>query len=308
LIPNEALISDCFDKTKPDPVKVQTINIGLKDEAELMWFFDHTLVRVPKQVPRFISLDISFVHDCSGLAMSCIREWKEVQYQKEDGTFSKFNVPIIETDFVMRIKAKEGDRIPIHKIRKFVLDLRTLGFNIAEFTSDLPLAAEDTFQILTAAGIPTEYQSVDKDRKPYEDFISLMYEKRWVCSTNKMLFIEMSNLEKDPLTGKVDHPLKVVDVQFLKDGTTNEMVIEGSKDMSDAVVASVYRCLLKAVPQMPVEFMKGLIRGSNRGPVFSDPIPSLKMVDASGDEIIQVQTQTGMQKLADVMRKRRLGY
>lgn len=307
LVPSENLIIECFDPTKKDPVKVQTVSIGLKDEVDLMWYLDLNAIRVPRSVQRFIGLDIAFTGDAAGLAMSCIREWKEVQGQRADGTYATYNVPIVETDFAMRIKAKDGDRIPIHKIRKLVLDLRTAGFIIGEFSSDLPLASEDTFQLLSSAGIKTEYQSVDKDPKPYTDFVSLIYEKRWVCHRQSMLLSELSNLEKDPITGKVDHPSTIQDIEFLDDGTTKEIVLSGSKDMADAVCQSIHRALVNANPQMPVGLMTDLIRRANAGGPGSDIKEAIKMFAPDGQEIIQVQTNDGIKNLAEIMRKKRLG-
>lgn len=307
LIPSENLIIECFDETKRDPVKVQTISIGLKDEVDLMWYLDLTAIRVPRTVQRFVSFDIAFTHDAAALAMSCVKEWKEITAQKEDGTFVKYNMPVIETDFVMRIKAKEGDRIPIHKIRKLVLDLKAVGFIIAEFSSDLPLAAEDTFQLLSAAGVKTEYQSVDKDPKPYLDLINLIYEKRWICHRHPMILIELANLEKDPTTGKVDHPETIADVEFLDSGETREVIMEGSKDMADAIAQSIYRALLNTNPQIPAGLMVDLIRRSNSNLLGKTEKIDLKMFAPDGQEIIQVQTSEGMKNLAEIMRKRRIG-
>ena len=180
LFSSDKFILQCFDETKLDPVNVPVVKIGLDDTDDLIYFMDLTKIRIPKGVARFIHLDISFSGDASGIAMSCIKEWKQIEVEKEDGTFSRELAPVIETDFVMRIKARDGDRIPIHKIRKFILDLRAAGFNVYMFSADLLLASEDTLQLLKKAGIRAEYFSVDKTNQPYVDFRNMAYEKRWI--------------------------------------------------------------------------------------------------------------------------------
>ena len=110
--------------------------------------------------------------------------------EREDGSIAKTRVPIIETDFAFRLKAKEGDEIPLHKIRELLLDLRANGFNIKKFSSDLRLASADTLQILKKAGFNVEYLSVDKTDKPYLDLRNLIYEKRWVCHNIPLLTFE----------------------------------------------------------------------------------------------------------------------
>lgn len=260
LFPSEWSIESCYDPEKADPVKILTIEIGLKDEVELIRYIDLNKIRLPGSVPRVISCDIAFSGDALGLAMSGIKSWILVEGETADGSFIKTRAPVVETDFVLRIKAKEGDRIPLHKVRKLILDLRTAGFNIVKYTADLQLASEDTRQILERAGISTEYFSVDKDIKYYLDFRDMVYQKRWICHRNEYLHFELKHLEYDVEKKKVDHPEKVSDVIMLEDGSVKEVVLQGSKDMADAVCASVAVLTKDSVAPMDVEGMKQLMQ------------------------------------------------
>jgi hypothetical protein len=264
LFPSEKFVIECFDSTKEDPVKVPTIDIGLQDDVKLMWFFDLAKLRLGKDTPRFIHMDIAFSGDACGLAMSGVKEWKQVMVEKPDGTYLKEFSPIIETDFVMRIKAKEGDRIPIHKIREFIFDLRAAGVHIQRFTADLPLASQDTLQLLQREGIEAENFSVDKTNQPYFDFRNLVYEKRWTSHRHNMLLFELKHLEQDPQDGKVDHPIKVADIEFLDEGGIREVVMMGSKDCSDAVVGSVAQCLYSVKRPMDFDLMGKLIKKTGK--------------------------------------------
>lgn len=262
LFPSEKLLRQCYDPDKPDPVRVATIEIGLDDESELMWYIDLDKIRLDRKIPRFIHYDISFSADCTSLVMSGVKEWRIMEVEAADGTFQKTRLPVIETDFVFRIKAREGDRIPIHKVRKFVLDLRAAGFNIKSFTADLRLASEDTLQVLQKAKINAGYFSVDKDDKPYIDFRNLVFEGRWVMHEHPVAHFELKNLEHDPKTRKVDHPDMVADIEFLGDGDVKEIALKGSKDVSDGICGSVVGCLYDTKPPKDVQGMTTALKGA----------------------------------------------
>lgn len=307
LFPSEKFIIECFDSTKLDPIKVQTIEIGLNDDVKLFWYFDINKLRMPKDVPRFIHMDIAFSSDACGLAMSGVKEWKQVMVEKPDGTYMKENSPIIETDFIMRIKAKEGDRIPIHKVREFIFDLRANGIHIQKFTADLPLASQDTLQLLQREGIEAENQSVDKTNQPYFDFRNLIYEKRWVSHRHQMLLFELKHLEQDPQDGKVDHPIKVADIEFLDEGGIREVVMEGSKDCSDAVVGSVTQCLYSVKRPMDFALMGKLLKKTGTQIVSPDEdiqqTASQLTRTPDGQEIIGIKRRDGIDKVNEIFKR-----
>ena len=307
LFPSEKFIIECFDPDKLDPIKVQTVEIGLNDDVKLFWYFDINKLRMPKDVPRFIHMDIAFSSDACGLAMSGVKEWKQVMVEKPDGTYMKEMSPIIETDFVMRIKAKEGDRIPIHKVREFIFDLRANGIHIQKFTADLPLASQDTLQLLQREGIEAENQSVDKTNQPYFDFRNLIYERRWVSHRHQMLLFELKHLEQDPQDGKVDHPIKVADIEFLDEGGIREVVMMGSKDCSDAVVGSVTQCLYSVKRPMDFALMGKLLKKT--GTQIVSPEEDIQQTanqltrTPDGQEIIGIKRRDGIDKVNEIFKR-----
>jgi len=165
--------------------------------------------------------------------------WKEVNIELEDGQFEVRKVPIIETDFAMRIKGKPGDQIPFSAVQKFILDLKLVGFNIKKFTADLRAMSVSTQQVLISRGIPCDYLSVDRFPEAYLQFRDLVQEQQWCCHRNEFLHFELANLEYDKVKNKIDHPEKVINIVFMKDGDTEEVVLKGSKDMADGVAGSV---------------------------------------------------------------------
>lgn len=287
LFPSERFITACFDETKPDPVAIPTYNTGLLDEVPWINLVDMAKIRLPGNVPRCIHLDISFAGDAMALACSGICGWIEADIEKEEGTFVKEKVPIVETDFILRVKARDGDRIPLHQMRRFILDLRAAGLNVAKFTADLLLASEDTMQILTKSKIETEYFSVDKDIKGYVGFRDLVFERRWICHEHAWLFFELKNVEFDRDKNKIDHPDKVKDIEILGDGTFREMVMNGSKDVADAVVASVHQCILMAKVPFDMAQSQKMLRGLS-APKGAESMPDGWFVDKKSTGGVEV--------------------
>jgi hypothetical protein len=259
LIPAERFIRACMDDMKHDPMSIESINIGLQDNEELIQFINMNYFRIDVKAPRAIHVDIAFSQDALGFACSTIAGWRNMDVEMPDGTFSKQQMPIVETDFCFRLVAKEGDRIPLHKVRKFILDLKARGLNVKKVTFDLRMASEDTIQILNKAGIETDYLSVDKDIKPYMDFKNLVFECRWICHMHNYLMFELKHLEMDRDKGKIDHPDKVKDIEILGDGGIRDVVMTGSKDISDSVVGSVTSIIsIARQPIIPGQYINAL--------------------------------------------------
>lgn len=241
-LPSEQVIYDCYDDSKLEPMKKLTIDVGLRDEdIELAYFIDYDRIRMERSVPRAVHLDIAFAHgtNCLALAMSGVCGWSSVESESEDGARTQERMPVVETDFVVRLRARENDEIPLNKVIRLVLDLRALGFNIRRFTADLKIASAHLLQTLNRSGLKAESFSVDKDVKAYMDFRQMMFDKRWVFHKNPIVHFELKNLIFDRERQKVDHPEKVTDVEIMKSGDVRDIVLVGSKDLADAICGSV---------------------------------------------------------------------
>lgn len=311
LFPSERFITDCFDKEKFDPFGVETIEIGLHDEVELITLIDFSKFRTSLNVPRCIHMDTAFTEDCLGLSMSGVSGWAEKNIQKEDGTFITEVVPIIETDFCIRFKAKPEDRIPLFKIRKFILDLKSHGVIIQMFSADLRLASEDTTQILTKAGIDCEYFSLDKTITPYIEFRNLVFEKRWCSHYHTILYFELKELEHDRERNKIDHPDKIKVDEVLDDGQIRRLIIAGSKDISDAVVGAVSQSVKYAKKPLNVdEIIRAIRERKQKDKVIG--LPSDWFIKKSSDtkeNSILVRENERVNKMIDSLKsfKRRKG-
>ena len=292
LFASDSFIKDCMDDTLPKPEKVGRLDVGLKDEDRWIFYLDLAKMSDNLSAPRYIHLDIGITGDCLGLAMARVDGWKEINALQQDGSYSQTKAPVVRTDFVLRAKAREQDRIPIHKMRELVLDLKAFGFNIVKFTADLRMASEDTLQILNKAGIKSEYFSVDRTDKAYVDFRNLIYEGRWKCHKHDYLLFELRHLEHHSAEGKVDHPDEVMDVEYLEDGDCKEVVMMGTKDAADAVCGSVMSCIYEVqVPLDSKELLAVFERLSNSA---VDTVErGVVLRDGEGKDIVGVVTRGG---------------
>ncbi|MHA1592384.1 MAG: hypothetical protein ACTSUP_07935 [Candidatus Heimdallarchaeaceae archaeon] len=278
LFSSEQIIDDCYDHNKENPVSRSTILMGLKDKIDLTRFIDFTKIRVPKNYPRFLHCDIAFSGDgdALGLGMSVVSGWMRINKQLADGNIEERKVPVVETDFALRLRGRPGDQIDLSAVRRFVLDLRLMGFNIRKFTADHRAMSIDTCQILENAGIQTGYLSLDKTSDGYLLFRDLVRERRWICHKDNYLHFELNNLEYDVKRDKIDHPDKVVKVIFLKDGDAQEVVITGSKDIADGVVGSVVNSLENIEVPPDREVIRNLMNKINDSTFTSIPVTSMK--------------------------------
>lgn len=218
-------LSECKSDKYLNPFIKDIIEVGNAptDKTQYWEFFD--LSRVPNELkskPLYIHLDMSVSGDKTGIAGTWIKGKKP----------SQSNEPIskdlyYQLAFNVSIKAPKGYQISFEKNRQFIRWLRDNGFKIKLVSCDT-YQSYDLLQQLKAEKFNTEIVSVDKvnsDRVcvPYQHLKNVIYENR-IIIYNKcdLLTEELTSLEKNNHTGRVDHPEN------------------GSKDSADAMCASVY--------------------------------------------------------------------
>lgn len=179
-------------------------------------------------LPRHIHIDIALSGDRLGIASSCITGFKETEVMTDVVTMQTYkdSVPTTLTDFAFGIEAKQGQQIPLYKIRQFIMWLKSNGMHIGKVTAD-GFQSADMLQLLKLAGIETETLSVDKTPDPYIQLRNSVNEGRSILPNNAVLRKEAEHLEVAPDGKKVDHP------EEFSDGT------KGSKDIADGVCGSI---------------------------------------------------------------------
>ena len=302
LFPNSQLINNCWDTSRENPVNIPTIDIGVDDTGNLIDFIDFSKFKVAKSVGRYIHCDIAFSQDALGLAMACVHGNKDIKKEMDDGTYKMVRVPCVHIDFVMRLKARDGDSIPLHKVRRLILDLKDKGFNIRKYTSDLVLASKDTFQLLNKAGIQAEYFSMDQPVTNYIQFRDLVIEGRVNCFPHSLLKVELTYLEHDRTgKGKVDHPKQIKDLQYLEDGDVTELVMDGSKDLSDSVAGASLTALEEGTNLMDVDGMMKVMGDLSR---VDKPMETAmqNMMKVNGKQVIGTSQDGQLKKFNDLLR------
>jgi len=173
------------------------------------------------KVPRFMHIDLGLKNDKTGIAIS--RADGLIRVSRHDPiTGKEFFVeePVFVTDLVICIESKPGQEVPIYKIKTFILNLIRRGMNIAGVSTD-GYQSSNLRQDLTMLEIPTSLVSVDRTKVPYETLKSAILERRYRGPSHPILVKEIEELiDTGP---KIDHQ------------------ISGSKDIADAVAASLYQ-------------------------------------------------------------------
>lgn len=186
--------------------EILEVGNGPDDDAQYYDFFDITKIDPAlKSKPLFIHLDMSVTGDKTGIAGVFIKGKKpsiDPSLQSNDLFYS--------LAFSVSIKAPKGRQISFEKNRNFIYWLKAQGFNIKGITSDT-YQSVDTGQALSARGFNYSVLSVDRvdtDRicKPYQYFKTTIYERRLEIYDHKILKAEVTDLERNLDTGKVDHP------------------------------------------------------------------------------------------------------
>jgi len=220
-IPSVEAISSVM--TGKNIVDKEYLEVDFYDKEPIMTFILPNIERVKNPIlpnsPRFIHLDLALTKDYVGIASSFVMDYVQTVREDESGIQTVVKEPIVVVEWVIYIKAKTNQEIPLNKVRDFILDLRRLGYPIAATSADGYQSAL-LLQDLTQAGLKTQVVSVDRDYNPYLNLKRMIYEKRIVLPKSERLKRELMDLID---TGKkVDHP------------------VDGSKDGADAVAGSVW--------------------------------------------------------------------
>lgn len=237
LFEDPLLIGRAWDKTRINPFIEEEIELGLKTSKQIIhymkWdelFRDAGFAVIPRHHPgmlRVMHIDLSKSNDITGIAMGGVSAITEKVSRNPEGQYNvKQLSPEIWMDFVLGIKAPQGDQIDYEKIHQFIAFLRESRFKIRYITFDR-WGSVGPMQMLIKNGFEVGDQSVDTNDLAY------VYLKDTIVNRGISMYYH-SNLEREltRLThkfnngrAKVDHPPN------------------GSKDISDATAGVVYNCM-----------------------------------------------------------------
>lgn len=223
------VINQCIG-TRQNPFHNDILQIGVQDKLTIEEFFHMEDVdpRI-KHNPMFIHLDLSLNTDKTGISGVSITGRKDTK--SGDKTIS---LPTFTHVFSISLEAPRGDKIPYNKILAFLVWLRRQGFNIIKITRD-QFQSEYMGELLEERGFDSPKISLDRTPDGYVAFKQILLEQRMDMLDDELLQEELIHLQRDSVTGKIDHPAGGCFV-----GNTLIQTPTGSKEIRD-IVQSVKR-------------------------------------------------------------------
>lgn len=205
---NAAVVQSLVTTRIKNPFTQEILKIGdgEDDEAQYYNFFDLSKVDPAlKTKPLYIHMDMSYTGDKTGISGVYIAGKKP-----SNSELTQANDLFFSAAFSVSIEAPKGRHISFAKNRNFIYWLKEQGFNIKGITTDT-YQSYDTGEQLRMKGYPYHVLSVDRVDSskiciPYQYFKSTIYEKRLELFEDDLLFREITDLERNIETGKVDHP------------------------------------------------------------------------------------------------------
>ena len=148
--------------------------------------------------------------------------------------------------FSVAIEAPRGDKIPYSKILAFICWLRDRGY-------DIPIVSRDQFQSeyigqqLEQEGFDSPKISLDRTPDGYIALRDILIDQRVDMLDSTLLQDELVHLQRDSVTGKVDHP------------------VGGGKDLADSFAGCIWDAILQNPgTSIPIQSIGPAILGVNK--------------------------------------------
>ena len=222
-------LDKCISTTRRNPFYNDILTIGNQDNLSIEEFFHITEIDSRlKSLPNFIHLDLSLNTDKTGISMVCVAGSKNMT----DANGKTVALPSLVHIFSVALQAPRGASIPYDKVVTFIIWLRRQGFNIAGISRD-QFQSEYLGQLLAAKGFKDSKLSLDRTPDGYIALRSILVEQRIDLLHVQLLEDELINLQRDAVTGRIDHLAHL------------------SKDTSDSLAGAVWNAILSN-PGVPV--------------------------------------------------------
>jgi hypothetical protein len=254
----QEIIDDCITKERRNPFYSDTLQIGTRDNLKIEDFFH--IEDIPKNIlaaPTYIHFDLALVSDRAGISGVALVGRRDVEVLPG----KIVSVPLLAHSFTIGIEAPRGAQIAYDKIKMFTLWLRSKGMNIVSTSRD-QFQSEYLGQLLSASGFEDKKLSLDRTPDGYIAFRSILTEQRITLLDVKLLQDELIHLQRDSVTGKVDHP------------------VGGSKDLADSLAGAVWNAVQSndAIPvsgKSKISAMAAVNAGISGGLNLNDPMSKL---------------------------------
>lgn len=239
------IIEPCIGPGK-NPFKDEILKIGLKDNYQIYDFF------IPELVPEilyskkvYVHCDLSKSGDMTGISAVAVLGYKNQERFDDTGATNTIKEMVFRQLFTVGLQCPANDELSMIKVKDFIHYLKyTLGWNIAGVSCD-GYQSLMLLQSLKLDGFEVKEVSMDivknKEDIGYTSFRNVLVEQRIKIINLHTLIKELTSLEKNDATGKVDHPRQCLSgettIQML-DGTTktiNELMIDCNNNIKNYV-------------------------------------------------------------------------
>ena len=255
------IVEPCIGDMK-NPFKDEIIKTGLNDSLQIKDFF------YPEIVPEilyskkiFIHCDLSKSGDMTGISAVAVLGYKNQERFDDTGDQTLLKEIVFRHVFSVGIQCPANDELSMIKVKDFIHYLKyDLGWNIAGVSCD-GYQSLMLLQSLKLDGFNTKEVSMDiiknKECVGYTIFRNTLVEQRIRLIKCHTLLKEITNLEKNETTGKIDHPKQTT--KILDDGTKIKSV---GKDISDSLGGAVYNATL-SVDLNELDYMENVTIANN---------------------------------------------
>lgn len=222
------IIEPCIGPSK-NPFKDEILKIGLKDNYQIYDFF------IPELVPEilyskkvYVHCDLSKSGDMTGISAIAVLGYKNQERFDDTGATNTIKEMVFRQLFTVGLQCPANDELSMIKVKDFIHYLKyTLGWNIAGVSCD-GYQSLMLLQSLKLDGFEVKEVSMDivknKEDIGYTSFRNVLVEQRIKIINLHTLIKELTSLEKNDATGKVDHPRQ--SIRILEDRYKSEICTE----------------------------------------------------------------------------------
>lgn len=227
-----------------NPFTQEIIKTGLGDKYQIKDFF------TPEIVPEILYTKKVYVHcdlskngDMTGISAIAVLGYKNQERYDDTGEANLLKEMVFRHIFSVGLQCPPNDELSMIKVKDFIHYLKyELGWNIVGVSCD-GYQSLMLLQSLKIDGFEAKEVSMDivknKECVGYTNFRNTLVEQRIKLLKLHELIREITNLEKNDSTGKVDHPRQVT--RIMQDGTKVKSV---GKDISDSLGGAIYNATL----------------------------------------------------------------
>lgn len=240
------IVEPCIGDGK-NPFVSEIIKTGLNDNKQIKDYFDPNIVPEILYTKKiYVHCDLSKSGDMTGISAVAILGYKNQERYTDTGDSTTLKEMVFRHVFSVGIQCPPNDELSMIKVKDFIHYLKyDLGWNIAGVSCD-GYQSLMLLQSLKLDGFNTNEVSMDivknKECVGYTTFRNVLVEQRIKLLKLEELIKEITKLEKNETTGKIDHEKQclVGDTKIRMLNGTSKSIIELLMDFNNKIPNYVY--------------------------------------------------------------------